>query len=412
MGIYIFKYADRYQYVGKSVNIRARILSHFENSKLLKKEAQLFLNSNSILVVPVQSEFQALLLEAHYIHKYQPKYNVIRKDGKSYLYIKLSVKDKYPKINLVRKENDKSSLYFGPLSSTKEAEELLRTIRKVIPYCSQKKLTKSPCFHSKIGLCSPCPNMINTIKNVEQKRSLTLRYQLNIRLIRNILSGKSNLVLNHLRRQMKEAQRSLAYEEAIRIRESIKLLLYLITTRSFSRQDYISYRRSGIEELKKLIQPYYTRPLKLKRIECYDASNLNQKQATASMVVMIKGRIDHSQYKRFRIKSFEGSSDFDMLKETLTRRLKHSWAKPDLVVVDGGLPQVLSIRTLLQSLGETIPLMGIAKNPDRLVVGDNVIVTIRPDRTNSGFNLVRLVRDEAHRFAKKYHLLLRKKNSL
>ena len=116
-GIYIFKKNKSYLYVGKSVNIKARVKSHFENAKIDIKESLIVKNSDSIDYVITDSEIKALLLEAELIQKYHPKYNVIWRDNKSYLYVKITVKEEYPKILLVRRENDGKSKYFGPFPS-------------------------------------------------------------------------------------------------------------------------------------------------------------------------------------------------------------------------------------------------------------------------------------------------------
>ena len=147
----------------------------------------------------------------------------------------------------------------------------------------------------------------------------------------------------------------------------------------------------------------------LQRIECYDVSNLFQKDAAASMVEFTDGMPDKSQYRRFRIKSRKIKSDFEMLEETFNRRFRQNWAQPNLIIVDGGTPQVLTVKKIVPK----IPLIGIAKHPDRLIINTpDKLITVRPSFDNLGFNLVRTIRDEAHRFAHKYHLLLRDKRMM
>src|SRR5438477_597867 len=91
-GIYIFRDQKDILYIGKSVNLKARLSSHFENAKLDYKEAAIINNSVTIDCIVTDSEFKALLLEARLIQKYFPKYNVIWKDDKSYLYVKITIK--------------------------------------------------------------------------------------------------------------------------------------------------------------------------------------------------------------------------------------------------------------------------------------------------------------------------------
>ena len=85
---------------------------------------------------------------------------------------------------------------------------------------------------------------------------------------------------------------------------------------------------------------------------------------------------------------------------------------PDLLVVDGGKPQVRIVRQVLNDLNIIIPLIGIAKRPDRFVIGIHDMPSLRPPQTNLGYRMIQSLRDEAHRFAKKYHLTLRDKKYL
>ena len=116
-GVYLFKKDNEVLYVGKSNNIKARVKSHLENAKLDRKEYLIVSQSTTVETVTTESEFKALILEAELIKKYLPKYNVIWRDNKSYLYIKITIKENFPKIYLSRKEHDPKSLYFGPFGS-------------------------------------------------------------------------------------------------------------------------------------------------------------------------------------------------------------------------------------------------------------------------------------------------------
>lgn len=403
-GIYLFKKGKTCLYIGKSINIKARVLSHVENSSQDTKEYAIVSQSDSIETQITDSEFKALLLESELIQIHHPKYNVIWRDGKSHLYIKIT-EEKYPKIYPVRKEDDKKSLYFGPFSSTRDVESLLRTIRRIIPFCSQKKVTKKPCFYHKIGLCDPCPNDIG---------SRGKEYRRNIRRIVSLLLGKTGILLNSMNRELKLAIKEERYEEGLKIRNRIQTLQYLIQNRSFERYGEHDFNNSeeSLQALFSLISPYFPNFSNLNRIECYDISNLSQKQGTGSMVVLTNGLIDKNQYRRFKIKNEKIQSDFDMLDEVITRRFRNKWEKPSLIIVDGGKPQVRRIMQVLEKLEIQIPILGIAKGPDRFILGIKGMPTINPRTNNLGYRLVQLIRDESHRFARKYHLFLRDKEMI
>jgi len=413
IGIYIFRNNKKILYIGKSVNLRARLLSHLENSKVDAKEKRIIDSSAKVEYQVTDSEFKALLLEAELIQKYRPKYNVIWKDDKSNLYIKITVKDVYPKIFTSRKENDGSSLYFGPFPSIKVAESILRTIRKVFPYCTQKKISNRACFYSKINLCSPCPNNIEKITDLNLKLKLEGQYKKNIRQIIKILSGKFELVLNSLKKQLESLKNQHNYEEAITLRDKIITFeRFLSQQLIFNSEPSINRSKEKINSLQVFLEKFFPDIKQIKRIECYDMSNLSMKEATASMVVFYDGIPAVDQYRKFKIRNLKLTSDIEMMKEIISRRFKNSWSYPDLIIVDGGRPQVLAIIKLLGSSSIRIPLIGIAKNPDRIIIGNANLPTIVFKYNDLGFNLIQQIRDESHRFAKKYHLFLRNKKLL
>lgn len=413
-GVYLFTNKSKILYVGKAVNIKARLRSHLENAKLDRKEDLIISQSDSIEWITTDSEFKALLLEAKLIRTHHPKYNVRWKDDKSYLYIRIDTREDYPKVQLSRKERDKYSKYFGPFPSVKSTESILREIRKIYPFCTQKKLSSQACFYSKIKLCNPCPNKIEYLEDSIFKTSLKKLYRHNIRQAIKILSGKTDEALKDLRIQLELAKKIQDYEKAILIRNRINNFEKLILQASFLKDNQESYNQSegSLEALKILLQIHFFEIEDLSRIECYDISNLTQREATASMVVLTKGLPDRGEYRKFKIKRLGSRSDFEMLDEVLRRRFKNKWTSPNLIIVDGGKPQVRLVLKTLSNIGEDIRVIGIAKNPDRLIIGRDYLPTIRPASNNLGFNLIRHIRDESHRFAKKYHIHLRKKGML
>ncbi len=411
-GVYFFKKENEILYIGKSVNLKARLLSHLENARLDNKEAAIINNSDTIEYLIAESEFKALLLESSLIQKHKPKYNARWRDDKSYLYIKITVKDEYPKIFAVRREHDEKSKYFGPFPSMYSIEEILKEIRKIFPFCTQKELTKRPCFYSKIKLCKPCPNEIEQTIDPAEKARLKRLYRNNIRQIVKILEGKTDIVLKGLYKELKTLTQQERYEEALILRNKIYRFEHLIHERIFSSSNIArEYNQSGerTENLIKILRHFFPNLQQLHRMECYDISNLSQKEATASMVVFTDGMADKSQYRKFRIKNKKLQSDFDMLDEVIRRRFNNDWVKPDLLIIDGGRPQVRRVGQVLRDLNITIPMIGIAKHPDRLVINVENLPIVRPPIHSLGFGMVRAIRDESHRFAKKYHLLLRNK---
>jgi excinuclease ABC subunit C len=409
IGLYFFKKDKIINYIGKSVNIKARVLSHLENARLDNKEKLIVNNSNIIETITTESEFKALIIEAKLIREFQPKYNAIWKDDKSPLYIKVTIEDEYPKIFLTRKEDSKHNLYFGPFSSVRIVERIIRDIRKIIPFCTQKKVSKKACFYSKIGLCNPCPNDINQSRD---KLILKKNYRKNINQVISILRGNVKSIIKDLYQQLNIFIKNNQYEQAIIIRNKIFRFDRLLNLKDASEYFLNNGNKKKLEEIIIILKKYFPQLIKLDRIEAYDISNLGLNQAVGSMVVMKNNQIDKKEYRRFKIKRVGLKSDFDRLGEVIKRRLKQQWPMPDLMVIDGGRPQIKTIMKIFQENQINIPLLGIAKNPDRVIVGMDDYPNLFLKNNSQVLNIIRLLRDESHRFARKYHLFLRSKDFL
>ncbi len=416
VGVYVFFNKKTPVYIGKSINIKARLKSHFENAKIDPKEFAIFENTTRITYIPTENEFLSLLLEASLIKKHLPKYNVIWRDGKSHLYIKITTGEMYPKISLCRKEDDGASTYFGPFAGVRIAEGLLREIRSVVPYCTQAKLGR-PCFYSKIGLCNPCPSAIEHSFDAALKKTLHRQYRKNINTIISILRGKTITVLRGLEAEMKRFSRAGQFEAALAVRNRIFHFQKLISERvGFESPHSMGMYRADPTAGARLLHSYLIQFFKdlptLERIECLDISNTSQREIVGGLVVATDGALDKSQYRKFKIKNSQVQSDFDAIEEVLRRRFaKTDWPIPQLFLIDGGAPQVRRVLAVCADMGVTTPVVGIAKNPDRLVMGIPGMPTKRLETNNPAFNIVRLLRDEAHRFSKKYHTALRTRHA-
>ncbi len=407
-GVYIFKNKHKVLYIGKSVNIKARVQSHLQNAKAIVKERALITESDRVDFQVTDSEFKALLLEARLIRQHHPKYNVIWKDNKSYLYIKIDQRSAYPKVSIVRREDDIKALYFGPFASRRLIEKMLATIRRVVPFCTEAKIGRRPCFYSKIGLCDPCPNRISYGDySLTDRAMLKKIYRANLRQVIAILSGKTDAVDKTLNHAIADCSAKKMYEDALIYRNRLFLLQRLVNQQHFNQDQMENYNQAdaAIAELRTLLGLYFVRTTPLHRIECYDISNLHQQHITGSMVVFTDGLSERRSYRRFRIKT-AARSDTEALAEVLRRRFRHRWPRPDLIVVDGGKPQVRAAIATVLGLSRELPVVGLAKSPDRIIIKNQ---TLRLRNNDMSLNLLRQVRDESHRFAKKYHLLIRNK---
>lgn len=423
-GVYQFLDHKYPIYIGKSINIRARIKGHLTNSKFDKKEEKLFSIADDIIWQPTVSDFEAILLESELIRKHKPKYNVLSRDDKRELYI-LITKEKYPKILMSRLTIAKNGIYFGPFSSSRLVQELLFEIRRVVPFCTAKKIGKSACFHSRLLLCDPCPNVISHLPDALQKEGLN-KYKKNISNLKKLLKGEGNKLKLAFATQISTLSKMQKFEEAMIIRNRLKKLDILTSQKHFSTQmpEKIMDMEKIKEEFQKVLKvmpPIITSATQVKlevqeipfKIECYDISNLGEKNMVGGMSVFYDGKVDKSMYKKFAIKRQTKQSDFWALMEVIDRRLNHlEWGLPDLILLDGGKPQILAVANQINSnikkyvdFPKSIYLASIAKGPDRIYLYHPNGILLASFKSDSQlFQIFVELRNEAHRFSKKFHV--------
>lgn len=412
-GVYLFYKNNQPLYVGKSVNIKARVLTHWKSAKIDKKEALIISQSNQIRFYLTDSDFHSLLLEAKLIKKLQPKYNFRGRDDKSKLYIAINLKEKYPKFKILRKTEIENYPYvFGPFPNKNVTLEILRIIRKIVPFCQQPKISQRGCFYSRIGLCDPCPSEIEKIKDKNKKNKLINDYRTNIKKIINILKGNDKPILTWLEKKMKKLVKEEKFEEAIIYRNKWQIYQSLIKEKVFQNEEANnSIIEKGLHQLAKLLRRYFNFQKNfISRIEVYDISHFSEKLVVGSMICLENGQLKKADYRRFRLLK-KLKDDQERLKTIIRRRFNHKWSIPDLIIIDGGRPQLQRLKAIWKSLKLSIPLIGIAKKPDRLIISNNKdLITIKPKVDDPGFNMIRMLRDEAHRFAIKYHRFLRERS--
>lgn len=421
-GVYRYKNSEGVViYVGKAIDIQKRVRQYFEKSAQLSvKTKQLVENIATIDCITTISEFDAFLLEAKLISTYQPKYNMIAKDDKSPIYIKIPVHDTLPIISLIRKSfigtSAPPAILIGPFQSARVAKQILATIRSIIPYCRQKIHKGKPCFYTHLGLCTPCPSAIVAADGVKQKE-LTRKYRSNIFLIKNVLEGKSIATKTFLERLMHTYAQKHDFEQAAYIRNQIQHLDNLLQTHfdpslyTTTSQDIGETIDNELSDLKSILSAYYPSIKPLNRIECIDISQTAGTSAAGSLVVLDHGIINTSLYRKFSIRHLTGQNDTQMIQQVITRRFHHpEWEFPDLLIVDGGKGQVKAAGEAMSEVSISIPIIGLAKRFEHIIVQHaGECREIRIPITRPGIHIVQRIRDESHRFAHLYHVLKRKK---
>lgn len=415
-GIYLFKDNDgKVIYVGKAKNLNRRVKSYFQGVPDLPKTEILVSHISSLDYISVNSEFEALLLEAELIKKYKPKYNVILKDDKHYIYIKIT-REEFPRILYARRIEGSSGDFFGPYPAAGTVKEIIVLLRKIFPFCNQNRSVQRRCFYCHIGLCNPCPADIKKLPAEEFNRQKSA-YRRNIISIKRVLSGKLTKVKNDSIKEMDQFSKEQRFEEAAALRDKIRKLNYLNQSyhkpESYLRNPHTLYqiRQNEQHKLTEILKTYFNEIGLLQKIECYDISNISGKLAVGSLVTFIDGEPAKEYYRRFRIKTKNTPDDFAMLKEVIRRRLSHTdWTYPNLFVVDGGVPQVATMLKVLSEKKIDIPLVGLAKKDEEMIIPyQGEYVRLKLEKGSAGLSLIQRLRDEAHRFAHKYHELLRLK---
>ncbi len=396
-GVYLMKDAQgAVLYVGKATSLARRVRQHFErpHNALIEEMTR---QVRSIEYIQKPSALEALILEANLIKYYFPPFNIREKDNKSFLYLVIT-NERYPKPLLVRgKDLDTDpKVYlrtFGPYTSGRSLRASLDWLRTLFPWSTCEPGQKRPCFNAHISLC---PGVCT--ESIDPKA-----YRLIIADLIRFFDGKKELILARLRREMRLASRDERYEEAAKLRNRIFALEHIQEIALLKREDEDGDRAahesaSSLEEA----------PL-LGRIEGFDISHVGGTATVASMVVFEGGQPQKSEYRRFRVRTVEGINDVASMREVLRRRFTHAWKTPDLLLIDGGLPQVRAAQEAVREAGFRIPVLGMIKGPDRKRTD---LVSFEEDAAvctaaQKHLTLLTQVRDESHRFAIAYHRKLR-----
>jgi excinuclease ABC subunit C len=550
-GVYLMKGVDgSILYVGKAVNLRARVRSYFHASASHSpKIDRLVANIADIDFIVTASELEALILESNLIKRHKPKYNVRLKDDKRYPYIKVTWQEDFPKVLIVRRMARDGARYFGPFTAAWAVQQTLHTLRRVFPYLTCNRVItgqdERACLYLDIGLClGPC---IGAASKEE--------YRAMIDGLCRFLEGKADEIVADLEAKMQAASARWEFEQAAAYRDQLDAIQRVIerqkiVSAALADQDVIAFARadgdacvqvffirhgrligreyfvldgtadeSDSEVVSSFVKQFYDdaayvppeillphevdealviqdwlrsrrgHKVVLKvprrgqkrglvemaaenaaetlshlraqwlvdegkqaralaelqeslgleappnRIECFDISTTQGTATTGSMVVFVKGVPRKSDYRRFKIRSVEGTDDYASMREMLRRRFRRatepdsssalgsgiaSGAKktpwdliPDLVIVDGGKGQLNVALEVLEEhgLADQLSTVGLAKQEEELFLPGRS-EPLRLPRTSEGLFLLQRIRDEAHRFAISYHRKLRGKQTI
>lgn len=368
-GVYLFLDKNKkVLYVGKAISLKKRILNYFQNN-LDPRLKEMINLAYDIKIFKTNNHLEALILEANLIKKYWPKYNIKDKDFKSFIYIVI-VKKPYTKPILIRGKDLervllKQAEVFGPYQSLNLVKTALRILRRIFPYSVCKINQGRPCFDYQIGLC---PGIC--FKKISEEE-----YQKNIDNLILVLKGENKILIEKLKKEEPD---------------KIKALKHL--------EDVALIKEETLLNLKKI-----------KRIEGYDISHLSGKNSYGAMVVFEDNVFKKSDYRIFKIKEAPEKDDLRALKEVILRRLKHQeWAFPDLILIDGGKPQIDFLNQVFKEEKIKIPFFGISKyQNDKFIFPKNFKKNLK-ELILENQSIFLKIREEAHRFSKKFNIKSRK----
>ena len=424
-GVYFHKNAaGEVIYVGKAAVLKNRVRQYFHNTLKDPKTAALVQEIADTDWIVVDTEMDALFLESEMIKRYMPKWNILLRDDKTVSYVRIDFKSEVPYVSFTRTPQDDRATYIGPFYGKTPVEKALRILRKIFPYYD-KPYTGQKTLNTDLGLTP----------GIEIGKTTPQEYKKNLRKLRLYLEGGRHKLLRELEKQMRAAADAQDYETAAALRQQLYGLKELQKKIVFSDKEFMDISSDrALTELQNLLHL----PQPPRRIEGYDISHQSGQDVVGSMVVFINGVSDRAEYRKFKLRR-QQNDDAASLQEVLTRRLKHTeWDYPDLIILDGGAPQVNAVRPLLEA--HHIPFFGRDKSGDHarnaavqlLLPTNNPTNNPTDNPTGNSSNpptnatttslpldphshlakLIARIDDEAHRFAITYHTLLKRRRLL
>ncbi len=413
-GVYMFR--DRFGkviYVGKARDLRRRLGNYFQPSRKRTGDAKLRSLINSIAqwsYTVVRTEDEALLLESQLIKSYAPYYNILMRDDKRYLLLKVDLSEKFPTLTLARLKKPDNARYYGPFphgTALKMTREFLLS-HFGLRGCKSSdpdEETRKHCLKKLVkDCCAPCTGRVT-----EEEYRARLDSAL------AVLDGDIAPVKEAIKEKMLRAAAEGKFELAARYRDAMANIdaVFGRKNRIFENPSLPDQKfPAGEEGIHALAQRLGLQKLP-RKIICFDISNILGTLAVASMVTFTNGKPDRQAYRRFRIKTVMQSDDFAMMREAVSRHfsrlLREKLPLPDLLMVDGGKGQLSSAVEALVSVGAPpLPMLGLAeRNEEIYIPGQSEPIVL--DRHHAALKLLQSVRDEAHRFAITYHRNLREK---
>lgn len=433
-------------YVGKAAVLKNRVRQYFQSTRDMDiKTRALVEEIDDTDWVETESELDALFLESEMVKRYMPRYNILLRDDKSQMFVRIDMKSTWPTVSFTRNPADDGAVYFGPYYNGVAIKKALRYLRKVFPYYTkQPRDGARPDLDSHIGLN---PKSGTTSEEYKSTLRQLIRY----------FEGGRKVIIRDIEKQMLEAAKAKQFETAALYRNKLNDLRSLQQRIMFGDKEFMDISKD--KALSDLVDLFGLKKIPA-RIEGYDISHMGGVNVVASMVVFTNGVSDRSNYRKFKTR-IERNDDYANMHEVLVRRFSEknikAWGMPDLLLIDGGKGQLEAALKALEEQNVTVPTISIAKREEEVIVhatrshiptdtiealrtgariesgaavvrsGDFYVVNLHAGQTNAsghsknlrGSNsaparyshvtkLFQRIRDESHRFAVSYHTVLKR----
>ena len=506
-------------YVGKAKRLKNRLSSYFRGTHT-GKTAKLVSEIDTFEYIVVESEIESLILENNLIKKYDPKYNILLRDDKSYPYIEFLNED-VPKLTIVRNINrkrKKNTNLYGPYPNVTAARNTVNLLNRMYPLRKCNTFEKKPCLyyhiHECLGYCTK--NFDKSV--VEQMKKEIVHF----------LNGDHSFITKKIEEEMYIQSENMNYEKAKELKEMLDYIKIVLTKQKveikedintdifgyfvdkgylsiqvfFIRGGKIVEKHSKIfplvdevdQELNHYISSFYDKGVilpkeiivpsivddillssylgvkiikpikgvknklvemannnaeillkekfelikkdeektiganeelrtllkldKLDRIELFDNAHLFGTFNVSGMVVYVSGKPSKNDYRKFKI-SVDKNDDYGTMNEVIYRRyfrvLKDNLVKPDLIIVDGGIGQINVARSVINSLGLDIMVVGLKKDnhhTTEALLAFDPIEELKIDKKSNLFYYLERMQDEVHNFTISYHKQIRSKGSI
>lgn len=430
-------------YVGKAAVLKNRVRQYFQSSRGFDtKTLALVQEIYDTDWVETESEIDALFLESEMVKRYMPRFNILLRDDKSQMFVRIDMKSEWPYVCFTRNPSDDGAEYFGPFYNGYALKKALRYLRKIFPYYTKEPGKETSRLDQDLGL-SP---------RVSEGPEA---YKANLRKLISYIKGNRKAIAADIEKDMKHAARDQRFEDAARLRNKLGHMKELQRRVMFGDREFLDISKD--KALSDLMLLFGMKSVP-KRIEGYDISHQGGMNVVASMVVFTNGVSDRAEYRKFKTK-IEQNNDVGNMNETLLRRFSEknirSWGIPDLVLIDGGKRQLDAAVAAMEERGVQVPAISIAKREEEVIIHNDkshiplgALQSLREKREpgvgvfieekyttinlhlgqrnasghsknlGSGVSLspysdvVKLfqrIRDESHRFAVSYHTVLKRK---